>query len=251
MSNLYANSKQYICTVDLAKKRDYTTIQIYRDTPEVRHYPEESGRSPQIINWMDLTYQARMQGIRYTEQSKKIVELLKRVNLLNNVQLLVDGTGVGEAVVDIMREDGLMPLPIISTGGNNVNEVYSDFGNVFGSSQGQKLRGVQVIKEMTVPKNDMVHAAMVVLEQGRLRMANNLQHTDDFRKQLSRFKGKFNDKSGRTKYENDSDTDHDDFVVCYMLASWWMTYKRVTTREKVVHEQTTADWNPMDYIHGN
>lgn len=249
-SSILATSKEFICTVDLAKKRDYTTIQIYRDTPEVRHYPIESGRSPQVINWMDLTYQARMQGVRYTEQSKMIRELLKRTNLLNNTQLIVDGTGVGEAVVDIMREDGLMPLPIVSTGGTNVNPVYADFGKVFGGSSTQ-LRGAQVLKEMTVPKDDMVHAGMIVLEQGRLRIAENLKHVDDFRKQMARFKGKFNDKSGRTKYENDDDTTHDDFVVTFLLASWWMTYKRVTVKERVVHEQTNADWNPMDFLDSN
>ena len=250
MSSMLTTSKEFICTVDLAKKRDYTTIQIYRDTPEVRHYPVESGRSPQIINWMDLTYQARMQGVRYTEQSKMIRELLKRTNLLNNTQLIVDGTGVGEAVVDIMREDGLMPLPIISTGGTSVNPVYADFGKVFGGTPGQ-LRGAQVLKEMTVPKEDMVHAAMVVLEQGRLRTAANLQHADELRRQMNHFQGKFNDKSGRRRAENDSDDIHDDFVITFMMAAWWMTYKRVTTREKVIHEQTTADWNPMDYLHGN
>lgn len=249
-SSLLATSKEFICTVDLAKKRDYTTIQIYRDTPEVRHYPAETGRAPQIINWVDLTFQARMQGVRYTEQSRMIRELLRRIDLLNNCQLIVDGTGVGEAVVDIMREDGLMPLPIISTGGINVNPVYADFGKVFGGSSTQ-LRGAQVLKEMTVPKDDMVHAGMVVLEQGRLRMSETLNHKDDFRKQMARFKGKFNEATGNRKHENDEDSTHDDFVITFMLASWWMTYKRVTVKEQVVHEQVNADWNPMDFLDSN
>lgn len=251
MSSIFATSKEFICTVDLAKKRDYTTIQIYRDTPEIRHYPEETGRSPQIINWLDLTYQARMQGVRYTEQSKMIRELLRRTNMLNNTQLIVDGTGVGEAVVDIMREDGLMPLPIVSTGGNSVNPVYADFGKVFGGSSSKQLRGAQVLKEITVPKDDMVHASMIVLEQGRLRMADNLQHRENFKMQMARFKGTFNEKTRNRTFNNDQDTTHDDFVVTFMLAAWWMTYKRVTVKEKVVHEHTTADWDPMDFLESN
>jgi hypothetical protein len=241
-------NKEYIIAVDIAKKRDYTTIQVYRITPDVRHFPRESGRSDQIVAFLDLVYMAKYQAIRYTEQAAAVMELMKRVNLIDNAQLLVDGTGVGEAVVDIMREQGLMPLPIVFTGGNEARPVYAEFGKVFGGSS-TMFRTASVLKEMHVPKEDLVHAGMIIMQQGRMRVAPNIQHSDDFKRQLMSFKGKVNEKTGRTKYENETDDIHDDFVVTYLMAAWWMTYRRVTESEdRVVQEKKNASWDPFAYL---
>ncbi|NCC13718.1 MAG: hypothetical protein EOM32_10150 [Spirochaetia bacterium] len=251
-ASLLATSKEYICAVDIAKKRDYTTIQIYRDSPDVKHFPAESGRDPLVVNYLDLIFQAKMQAVRYTEQVKRIRELLDSINMIQNTQLLVDGTGVGEPVVDMMREQGLMPLPIVFTGGTEARPVYADFGKVFGSSSNAfgGFSGATVLKEMHVPKEDLVHAGMIIMQQGRMRMAANLQHADDFKLQLSRFKGSVNEKTGRKSYNNETDDIHDDLVVTYLMASWWITYRRVTEKERVVRTQDSTDYNPYDYVSG-
>lgn len=252
-ASLLATSKEYICAVDIAKKRDYTTIQIYRDTPDVKHFPAESGRDPLVVNYLDLVFQAKMQAVRYTEQVKRIRELLSSINMLHNHQLLVDGTGVGEPVVDMMREQGLMPLPIVFTGGTEARPVYADFGKVFGSSGSSfgSFAGATVLKEMHVPKEDLVHAGMIIMQQGRMRMAANLQHAEDFKLQLTRFKGSVNEKTGRRSYNNETDEIHDDLVVTYLMASWWITYRRVTEKERVVRSSdNNADYNPFDYVSG-
>jgi hypothetical protein len=245
-----APGKEYICAVDIAKKRDYTTIQLYKSSQSILHHPVELGRPDQILSFLDLVYQVKMQAVRYTEQSRVIRELLGRIKLLHNTQLLVDGTGVGEAVVDIMREDGLNPLPIVFTGGSSVQPVYSDFGAVFGQGRGEnRLNRAQVLKEIHVPKEDLVHAGMLVLEQNRLRLAANLQHEDDFKRQMLAFKGKVNEKTGRKKFENESDDIHDDWVVTYLMACWWSTYSRASDKKDiVVHDQQDASWNPLDFI---
>lgn len=243
-----AKDKEYICAVDVAKKRDYTTIQIYRDTQEVIHHPPEAGRPDQIVSFLDLVYQTKMQAVRYTEQAKIIRDLLGRIQLLHNTQLLVDGTGVGEAVVDIMRGTGLNPLPIVFTGGTSARPVYADFGKVFGSGS-NRLNHTQVLKEILVPKEDLVHAGMLVVEQKRIRLAANLPHEDDFKRQLTAFKGKVNEATGRRKFENESDDIHDDFVVTFLMAAWWRTYSRVSDKvDKIVHSEESVTWDPMDFI---
>ena len=247
--NLLATSKEYICSWDVAKKRDYTTIQIYRDSPDIKRFPVETGRDPMVVNYLDLVYQEKMQAVRYPEQVRRVKELLSSIGMLHNHQLLVDGTGVGEPVVDIMREQGLMPFPIVFTGGEEARPVYSDFGKVFGNNQGFGcFAGTQVLKEMHVPKEDLVHAGMIIMQQGRLRMAANLQHVEDFKLQLSRFKGSVNEKTGHRSYNNEKETIHDDFVVTYLMASWWITYRRVTEKERVIHDNDNTDWNPLDYL---
>lgn len=250
-ASLLATSKEYICAVDLAKKRDYTSIQIYRDSPDIKRFPAETGRDPLVVNYLDLVFQAKMQAVTYTDQVRKLKDLLGAINMLSNTQLLVDGTGVGEPVVDIMRESGLMPIPIVFTGGTEVRPVYADFGRVFGSgSSFGQFAGATVLKEMHVPKEDLVHAGMIIMQQGRMRMAANLPHLEDFKLQLSRFKGSVNEKTGRKSYNNESDEIHDDLVVTYLMAAWWITYRRVTEKERPISARgnESADYNPFDYV---
>jgi hypothetical protein len=250
--DLLTTNKEYICTVDIAKKRDYTTIQIYRDSPDVRHFPQESGRDPMVINYLDLIYQTKMQAVRYTDQVRIIRDLLNHLDLIKNCQLIVDGTGVGEPIVDMMRENGLMPFPIVFTGGTEARPVYADFGKVFGGSSASfgRFMGTQVLKEMHVPKEDLVHAGMIIMQQKRMRFASNLQHVEDFKLQVARFKGPVNEKSGHRSYNNETDDIHDDFVVTYLMAAWWITYRRVTEKERVIHTENTTDWNPYDVLEG-
>jgi len=54
--------KEYICSVDIAKKRDYTTIQIYRNGKDIIHHPAETGRPDQAVSFLDLVYQVKMQA---------------------------------------------------------------------------------------------------------------------------------------------------------------------------------------------
>ncbi len=244
-----APGKEYICAVDIAKKRDYTTIQIYRDAKSAIHHPEESGRPDQIVSFLDLVYQAKLQAIRYTEQARIVYDLLNRIKMLHNTQLLVDGTGVGEAVVDIMRETGLNPLPIVFTGGTSVRPVYEEFGKVFGGSSSQAFARAQVLKEIHVPKEDLVHAGMLMIQQKRIRLAQQLNHEDDFKRQMESFKGKVNEATGRRKFENESDDIHDDFVVTFLMAAWWRTYSRASqTTDREVREESNASWDVMDFI---
>lgn len=244
-----ALDKEYICSVDIAKKRDYTTIQIYRDAKSTIHHPEESGRPDQIVSFLDLVYQAKLQAIRYTEQARIVYDLLNRVKMLHNTQLLVDGTGVGEAVVDIMRETGLNPLPIVFTGGSSVRAVYEEFGKVFGGGNSQTFSRAQILKEMHVPKEDLVHAGMLMIQQNRLRLAAHLQHEDDFKRQMESFKGKVNEATGHRKFENESDDIHDDFVVTFLMAAWWRTYSRASqVTDQVVQGESNTSWDIMDFI---
>lgn len=250
LAALLATNKQYIVAVDVAKKRDYTTIQIYRDSPEVTHFPVESGRNAIVYNYLDLVYQVKMQAMTYTTQVDKILELLNRIDMIDNAQLLVDGTGVGEPVVDIMRERGLLPFPIVFTGGSSPTPVYEEIGKVFGSNAAYgHFRGANVLKEMRVPKEDLVHAGMIAMQQGRLRIAKNIAHAEDFKNQLLRFKGTVNEKSGRKSYAAESEDIHDDFVVTFLMAAWWITYRRATERDATI--PTSGDnggWDPYDYI---
>ena len=166
-------------------------------------------------------------------------------DLVNNCELLVDGTGVGEAVIDLLRERGLSPMPILFTGGTEPRPVYADFGSVFGGG----FRGMQAVKEYHVPKADLVAAGQLISQQGRVRVAPNLKYAEDFRLQMEGFRGRVNEATGRKKYENDTDDLHDDMVVCYLMAAWWMVQGQGAAAVKEValdRNETAPTWEPSD-----
>lgn len=234
---------EYAVLVDLAKKRDFTSIMIMQDVPEI-----VQGIKNRIIHYYDIRQIEKYQGMRYTEISKRVSQIMDHTVLKNNADLIVDGTGVGEAEVDIMRDDKLYPIPIIFTGGMQPQYVYCEMGSVFGNIPG-KLQAAKVLKEIHVPKVDLVSAGVLVLQQKRIRIAPS-RWTEDFRKQLENFRGKVNEKTRNVKLEAVDESIHDDFVVSFLMGAWWFTKyqdeKEIPEREITTEE--TVGFDPMDFM---
>jgi len=199
-----------------------------------------------VIHYYDIKLIEKYQGLGYEEQANRIATVMQNPELRMNTDLLVDGTGIGDAAVELIRKRGLYPIPIIFSGGDKANEHYAEFGSIFKDSGGG-ISGAKVINNISVPKKDLVDAGKVMLEQGRLRVAPS-RWNDDFQKQILKFKGKVNEKNRHVKYEAETEKDHDDLVVCFLMGSWWI----LNRRDKGIPEQTssqneTAGWNPNDY----
>jgi len=249
---LLATHKQYIVSWDVGKKQDPSTLQVYKDTPQVRAFPDESGRPSQVINYMDLVHQDRIIGVNYDDQISKVYSLMHRLDLLDDCQLLIDGTGVGEPVSDFVRARGLFPFEIVFTGGSEAQAVYQDFGTVFGGAGNGALSGIRTLKELHVPKEDLVDAGVLMLQQGRLRCAKGLKYLDVFMDQMQGFKGKVNERTKHVSYGNESDALHDDFVCAYLMAAWWMTYRQPAISEHEIRSEKPEyeHWSAYDDIRG-
>jgi hypothetical protein len=240
---------EFAVIVDIAKKRDYTAIMVMRDTPEVIRGIDRLGTADRTLHYYDVSHIDKFQGLPYQDIADRVTDMMSHANLRNNADLLVDGTGVGEAAVDLIRERGNYPLPIIFTGGGQVREVYSDVGSIFGNVPG-RLAGARTIKEIHVPKADLVTAGRVILQQNRLRVAKS-RWSDDFRKQLEAFRGKVNEKTNRIKYEAETEQDHDDLVVCYLMGAWWLTRRKEADEipERIIGGGSgVPDWDPFDHL---
>jgi hypothetical protein len=161
---------------------------------------------------------------------------------------LVDGTGVGEAAVELIRRAGLNPLPILFTAAGAVKEKYADFGDVFGGRQGT-LRGARILKEIHVPKKDLVTAGSILLQQRRIGAAPG-RWAEEFRKQLEAFRGKVNEATRRVVYEAEHESDHDDLVVCYLMGAWWILNRRERNaiEERRVTPEEQAVYDPLEFI---
>lgn len=111
--------------------------------------------------------------------------------------LVVDGTGVGAAVVDMFRH-GRVPCfmdDIIITGGT-------------------KAKGSHV------PKRDLIGAVQVLLQSDRLKVAGRSEHTETWKKEMQSYRIRVTD-AGNDTYDARRDSDHDDLVLAVALACWY------------------------------
>ncbi len=138
--------------------------------------------------------------------------------------LVIDQTGVGRPVIDLLREANLPAtiVPVTITGGDDVT----------GNSSGYR-----------VPKRDLVSAIQVLLQQRRLRWASSLAGADDLAQELASFRISISE-TAHDSYGARSGA-HDDLVLALSLAVWaaehgigplkplygWESWARVGRRE--------------------
>jgi hypothetical protein len=127
-------------------------------------------------------------------------------------ELIVDNTGVGVAVTDLLRERGLTFRPVTITG-----------GDVARASETQE-KG----RHYRVPKRDLVAALEVPFHNGTLKVAEGLPLWPTLREELLNFRRKIDLKTAHDSYEHWRESDHDDLVLACALACWWA--RRVASR---------------------
>jgi hypothetical protein len=116
--------------------------------------------------------------------------------------LVVDQTGVGAPVIDLLRAADLGTaalIPVTITAGTTVTREHHEYG---------------------VPKRDLVSAVAVLLESRRLQIAETLPEARTLVKELSGFQRKIT-RLGNDTYEAWREGQHDDLVLAVALAGWF------------------------------
>jgi len=128
-------------------------------------------------------------------------------------ELVVDQTGVGPAVTDLLKKRGLRFRAVTITGGNETN---------YGGGSWH------------VPKRDIVGALEVPFHTGELRVAEDMVLWPALKKELLNFRRKISLTTGHDSYEHWRESDHDDLVLACALACWWgRRLRRGTTHLRV------------------
>ena len=127
-------------------------------------------------------------------------------------ELVVDATGVGRPVLDVMRERGLKPIGITITGG--IDAVEREWNDI------------------RVPKRTLAAIMQVVLQSGRLKIAADMELTPALTRELETFKVKIN-VNGSEAFEAWRETDHDDLVLAAALAVWRAENRKASHDTKV------------------
>lgn len=174
----------FIAGLDLGQSADYTALAVC----------ERVSLDPSTL---DVRHLERFRlGTPYPDIVAGVTE---RFNALpGKPVLVVDATGVGAAVVDMLHD--LRPVQVVITGGDKATRA------------GARWR---------VPKRDLVGITKVLLQERRLRFAEDLPETPILVKELLNFQVKIDPKTAHDSYAVWREGLHDDLVLAVAMAAWW------------------------------
>ncbi len=236
----------YIAGLDLGERRDFTALTVLhqRAVPtgttsrvQGRFNPDRGqfgyDMEPEYLFHYDAVHLDRWRGKGYSvipETLRATFQALRQRAYQEqhaahvyqavepNITLLVDGTGVGVAVVEEIRKAGIDCIGITIHGGDVVNHEDDNY---------------------RVPKRELVARTQVLLEQKRLRIAEALPLASVLTSEMENFKAKKATLTGHDSYGAGADWregNHDDLVLATAMACW---YGEHTAQDRWEWEQST------------
>ena len=179
--------------LDLGQAQDYTATAVVERLP---------GADAPVLHVRHL--ERLPLGTPYPRVVTHVQTLLAQAPLAGQTQLVVDATGVGQAVVDMLQQAGLHPIAIALHGGATVTH------------EGMHYR---------VPKRDVVAALQVLLQTHRLRIAQALPLANVLVQELLNFRVTLDPRTAHDSYAAWREGQHDDLVLAVALAAWWATWR--------------------------
>ncbi|MDQ2948083.1 MAG: hypothetical protein M3Y27_19460 [Acidobacteriota bacterium] len=186
--------------LDLGQKQDYTAIAIIETASQYtgldwRTYEHHYLRSVNVRH---------LERIRLGTSYLAVVERLRQVvnsrELIGRCTVVMDATGLGGPVLDLLRAAGLgcEIVPVTITGGDR--ETYS--GGMW-----------------RVPKRDLINRLQLLFERKELQIASRLREAETFARELMNMRIKVS-VAGHDSYAAARASNHDDLVLAVALACW-------------------------------
>lgn len=201
---------RYCLSVDLGSEQDYTAISLIKRVEKMQDKGVKTFNSrpmvrekATIIAELHLVYMERLPlKMLYDAIIDKIKYIMMRPDFVNQIALVVDRTGIGGPVVQMMYNKGLAPIGISIHGGERVTTGKDYYG---------------------VPKRDLVMALLTAFQMRRFKIPSpsRLPVIETFQKELSNFRMKIT-QSGHDSYEAWLERLHDDLVMSAAMGVWWM-----------------------------
>jgi Terminase RNaseH-like domain len=237
--------KRYSIGVDLGQASDFTAIAVLEKTiaPSETAMFSPVGESPsnRLVEGTivyDLVYLKRPKlGTPYDTIARRVADLICELEPqgafgeLGQVTLSVDGTGVGRGVVDMLDTE----FKRRGTSSKSVPRV--DFRRVsVTGSQTQLKRPERTNGYWSVPKKDLVFAAVAAFQQGKIRIAKGIKDREALVNELRNYSRKTNIATGNMAFEPWRESDHDDLLFAVCLSLWgWQVQRRGTTRLRIIY----------------
>jgi hypothetical protein len=183
-----ASRTNWVVGVDLGQEHDYSAVVAIE-------YPDRGQRIYRVRHAQRFPL-----GTRYSEVVDRIHAPLTLPPLLGRTMLAIDATGLGAPIVEQVKDKipSTRCHPIVITPGDTVS--YAE-------------------GRIRVPKRDLVSTTAVLLQNGRLRIAEGLDATTELVDELLDYRQKISD-AGHDSYGPSSSTGHDDLIIALSLACW-------------------------------
>jgi len=159
-----------------------------------QHWQKHAPGKPPL--WLRMLHRYPLQ----TPYPTVVADVIRRLggsDPRDDAVLVVDGTGVGAAVVDMFRFSDL-PCPMYSV----------------------VIHGGVKVERNHVPKRDLISAVQVLLHTERLQVAKQSEMTETWAAEMQNYRMKLTD-NGHDTYDARGDSKHDDLVLAVALASWF------------------------------
>ena len=184
----------YFLGLDLGQTRDFTALAVLERSP-----PTDAGTAVEPPEYALRHLHRFPLGTPYTEIVPAVAALI-RAGPLAESPVVADQTGVGRAVVDMLRQAIGWVVPVSITGGHAVI--------------------VTEDRSFHVPKKELVTSLQVVMQSRRLRIARGLHEAAILVRELQQFQVKISASAHET-FGVWRDGQHDDLVLAVALACWW------------------------------
>lgn len=194
----------YLIGVDLGQAQDYTAITITEKTlieKEISALPGQDAERVYDTRYFLRFIERPALGTAYPDIVNRVKGICDNPDIRRDFNLIVDSTGVGKPVIDMLRREGLYPIPILITGGTQVVE--------------DPMGGYHV------PKRDLAYALQVVFQARRIQIADGLKDADTFALELQNFRVKIDKRTAHDSYEAWREGEHDDIVLSVAMAVWY------------------------------
>ena len=190
-----AIDERYYIGLDLGHRQDYTALAVLSRT-DIYHAERDAATFERL-----RTTEFRLRKLsraplftEYPDVVRRVVHMVQHQQAQGRSTLVVDGTGVGEAVVHLFRREklGVQLMPMLITSGE------------------RESRGDGV---WNVPKKNLLMGLQVMVQERTLRVADGLDLGPDLIREMQRlrtcsFRG-WRSMGG-----------HDDLVLALALAAW-------------------------------
>ncbi len=193
------HGRDFLIGVDLGQARDYTAIAILERFEELTGEAAKGRWLTQVRYEMPHLERPPL-GTSYPAIIDRLKELIARLPGHKRLKILVDRTGCGRPVVDLMRKEKLQVVPITITAG----------GSVTGGASGG----------YNVPKRELASNLAIQFQADRLKIAKALPEAPQLVEELQNFKMKIT-LAGNDTYEAWRESDHDDLVLAAAMAAWF------------------------------
>jgi hypothetical protein len=184
----------FVVGLDLGQSQDFTVLAVLE-----RNIQVGEALSPALTEYSLRHLRRFSLGTPYTEIVPTVARLAG-IRPLSGSPLVVDQTGVGRAVVDMLRQAVGWVVPVTITGGHAVTRTED------GSYH--------------IPKKELVTSLQVVMQSRRLKIARALPDAALLVRELQNFQVKITGAAHET-FGVWREGQHDDLVLAVALASWW------------------------------